>query len=62
MQHLGEFREVIIALDRDATHKTLQYKREVELWTGLPTKALLLDDDIKYGVEADVIKLKEMTR
>ena len=62
MQHLAEYREVVIALDRDATHKTLQYKREVELWTGLPTKALLLDDDIKYGVEADVIKLKEMTR
>ena len=60
MQHLGEFREVIVALDRDAAHKTLQYKREIELWTGLPTKALLLDDDIKYGVESDIIKLKEM--
>lgn len=58
MQQLGEFREVIIALDRDAVHKTLQFKREVALWTGLPTKALLLDDDIKYGVEADIIKLR----
>jgi len=62
MRHLGEFRKVVIALDRDATHKTLQYKREVELWTGLPTKALLLDDDIKYGVETDVAKLREMTQ
>ena len=42
MKHLGEFREVVIALDRDATHKTLQYKREVELWTGLPTRAYYL--------------------
>jgi uncharacterized protein YueI len=60
MKHLGEFREVVIALDRDATHKTLQYKREVELWTGLPTRALLLDDDIKYGVQDDIMRLKEM--
>lgn len=62
MQQLSDYRKVIIALDRDAIHKTIQYKREVELWTGLPTKALLLDDDIKYGVEADIIKLKDMTR
>jgi hypothetical protein len=62
MQQLSDYRKVIIALDRDAIHKTIQYKREVELWTGLPTKALLLDDDIKYGVEADIIKLKEMTQ
>ena len=60
MQQLGEFNRVIVALDRDAAHKTLQYKREVELWTGLPTKALLLDDDIKYGVHEDIIRLKEM--
>ena len=62
MKHLGEFREVVVALDRDATHKTLQYKREIELWTGLPTKALLLDDDLKYGIESDIMRLKEMTK
>jgi hypothetical protein len=62
MKQLGQFREVIIALDPDAAHKTLQFKREVELWTGLPTTALRLDDDIKYGIESDIIKLKEMTR
>ena len=60
MQQLADFRKVIVALDRDAVHKTLQYKREVELWTGLPTKALLLDDDIKYGVDADITRLKEL--
>ena len=60
MQQLGDFRKVIVALDRDAVHKTLQYKREVELWTGLPTKALLLDDDIKYGVHSDIVNLREM--
>jgi len=60
MQHLGEYDRVVIALDPDAAHKTLQYKREVELWTGLPTKALRLDDDIKYGLESDIVRLKEM--
>ena len=60
MQQLGEFNKVIVALDRDAVHKTLQYKREVELWTGLPTKALLLDDDIKYRLTGDLERLKEL--
>lgn len=60
MQQLGEYDRVVIALDPDAAHKTIQYKREIELWTGLPTKALRLDDDIKYGLESDIIKLKEM--
>ena len=28
-------------------------------WTGLPTSALRLDDDIKYALESDIEKLKE---
>ena len=60
MKHIDGYYRVIIALDPDATHKTLQYKREVMAWTGLDTRALRLDDDLKYRVESDIIKLKEM--
>ena len=60
MQHLDGFYRVIVALDPDAAHKTLTYKREIESWTGLDTRALRLDDDLKYKVESDIIKLKEM--
>lgn len=60
MQQLSDYDKVIVALDPDAAAKTLQYKREIELWTGLPTTALRLDDDIKYGLESDIFKLKEM--
>lgn len=51
---------VIVALDPDAVDKTLKYKREVELWTGLPTKALHLEDDIKYERTADMAKLRSL--
>jgi hypothetical protein len=51
---------VIVALDPDAVDKTLKYKREVELWTGLPTKALHLEDDIKYERMADLAKLRSL--
>jgi hypothetical protein len=61
MKHLDGFYRVIVALDPDASHKTLAYKREIEAWTGLDTRALRLDDDLKYKVESDIIKLKEMT-
>ena len=61
MKHLDGFYKVIVALDPDASHKTLAYKREIESWTGLDTRALRLDDDLKYKVESDIIKLKEMT-
>ena len=60
MKHIDGFHRVVIALDPDAAHKTLQFKREVEAWTGLETKALRLDDDIKYKLESDVDKLKEI--
>jgi len=40
--------------------KTLSYKQEVETWTGKRVLALRLDDDIKYKLESDVNRLKEM--
>jgi len=60
VKHLDGYYKVIIALDPDAAHKTLQYKREVEAWTGLETHALRLDDDLKYRVCSDLTKLKEI--
>ena len=60
MQHLDNFYKVIVALDPDAAYKTLQYKREIEAYTGLETIALRLYDDIKYKVEADIKKLEEI--
>ena len=60
MQHIQNYSKVIVALDPDAAHKTLAYKREIESWTGLDTRALRLDDDLKYKVESDIIKLKEL--
>ena len=59
MSHLGEYRSIVVALDPDATHKTLKYRREIEEWTGIKTIALRLDDDIKYRLESDMENLKE---
>jgi len=60
MKHLEDYYKIIVALDPDAAHKTLAYKREIESWTGLDTRALRLDDDLKYKVESDIMKLKEL--
>jgi len=60
MEHIGDFYKVIIALDPDAMSKTLSYKQEVETWTGKRVLALRLDDDIKYKLESDVDRLKDM--
>lgn len=51
---------VIVALDPDALSKTLEYRRELQLWTGLPCKVLSLEDDLKYEREADMKGLKEL--
>jgi len=59
MEQLGNYSQVIVALDPDAAHKTLKYRREIEEWTGVTTTALRLDDDIKYRVSSDIQKLKE---
>ena len=61
MAILGEYDRVIVALDRDAAHKTLLYKRSIETWTGIEAQALLLVDDIKYRHEDDVEALRSMT-
>jgi len=60
LEKIREYSKVVIALDPDAAKKTIQYRREIEQWTGIPTKALSLFDDIKYRVEEDMEKLKEM--
>jgi Zn ribbon nucleic-acid-binding protein len=60
MKHIDGYYKVVVALDPDAAHKTLQFKREIEAWTGLDTKALRLDDDIKYKVETDINRLREV--
>tara|TARA_R110000772_G_scaffold55777_2_gene127295 strand:- start:281 stop:1039 length:759 start_codon:yes stop_codon:yes gene_type:complete len=60
MSQLGDYSQVIVALDPDAAHKTLKYRREIEEWTGVTTIALRLDDDIKYRVSSDIQKLKEL--
>ena len=60
MEHLGEYKRIVIALDPDAVSKTIEFKREVEAWTGITTKALLLQDDIKYRKKKDIKALKEI--
>ena len=59
-EKIGEYDKVIIALDPDAIGKTVEYRREIELWTGRKTTAMNLMDDIKYRMEEDLEKLKEL--
>ena len=59
-EKIGEYDKVIIALDPDAIGKTVEYRREIELWTGRKTTAMNLQDDIKYKMEEDLDKLKEL--
>ena len=60
MEKIQEYNRVIIALDPDAIGKTVEYRREIELWTGNKTTAMNLLDDIKYRMEEDIDKLKEL--
>jgi Zn ribbon nucleic-acid-binding protein len=60
MQHIQNYSKVVVALDPDAAHKTLTYKREIEAWTGLNTIAMRLEDDIKYKIEDDIAKLERI--
>jgi len=60
IEKLEDYYRVIVALDPDAASKTLQYKREIEAWTGLPTKALLLEDDLKYKRPKDIAALEDL--
>ena len=60
MAKIGEYDRVIVALDPDAAHKTLQFSREIALWTGAKSTAFRLDDDIKYKLSGDLDRLKEI--
>jgi|TARA_R110001583_G_scaffold43640_3_gene138797 hypothetical protein len=60
MQHIQNYSKIIVALDPDAAHKTLKYKRDIEAWTGLDTIAFRLEDDIKYKVEEDIDRLEKL--
>ena len=62
MEKIAEYSNIIVALDPDAAHKTLQFSREIHLWTGAKTIAFNLDDDIKYKVDNDIERLKEISR
>ena len=62
MEKIAEYSNIIVALDPDAAHKTLQFSREIQLWTGAKTIAFNLDDDIKYKVDNDIERLKEISR
>jgi hypothetical protein len=60
MAKIGEYDNVIVALDPDAAHKTLQFSREIALWTNANSTAFRLDDDIKYRLTGDLERLKEL--
>ena len=62
MEKIAEYSNIIVALDPDAAHKTLQFSREIHLLTGAKTIAFNLDDDIKYKVDNDIERLKELSR
>tara|TARA_S200002703_G_scaffold23494_2_gene20307 strand:+ start:294 stop:1094 length:801 start_codon:yes stop_codon:yes gene_type:complete len=59
---IGEYGKVVIALDPDAVGKTIEYRREIELWTGIKTIGVKLLDDIKYRMLEDMEKLQEVCR
>jgi hypothetical protein len=61
-EKIGEYDKAVIALDPDAVAKTIEYRREIELWTGKQTTALSLSDDVKYRMLEDIEKLQEVCR
>jgi len=60
IQKIGEYTKAVVALDPDAIQKTIEYRREIEAWTDLPTYAIKLSDDIKYRNAEDIEKLREI--
>jgi len=58
MEYIGAYSRVLVALDPDALNKTIQYRREIALWTGLPTIAICLEDDPKYRRTNDIETIK----
>jgi hypothetical protein len=61
-EKIGEYSQAVIALDPDAVGKTIEYRREIELWTGRKTQALNLTDDIKYRMAEDMESLQEICK
>jgi hypothetical protein len=61
MEKISEYDNIIIALDPDAVYKTIEYRREIELWTGINTTAMNVSDDIKYRRPEDITELKRLT-
>jgi len=61
MKHIDGYYKVLVALDPDASYKTLQYKKEIQSWTGLETIAMRLDDDLKYRLPTDMEKLERLS-
>ena len=62
MAKVSSYRKVVIALDPDAMDKTLEFRRAIELWTGIETVAMKLHDDIKYKVPEDIKQLKDICK
>lgn len=60
MEKIQDYDQIIVALDPDAMGKTIEYRREIELWTGNKVNAIYLNDDIKYRQKEDVAKLEEL--
>jgi len=60
MEKIMDYDQIVVALDPDAMGKTIEYRREIELWTGKKVIAMNLIDDIKYRQFQDMEKLKEI--
>lgn len=60
IEKIMDYDEIVVALDPDAIGKTIEYRREIELWTGKKVIAMNLIDDIKYRQFQDMEKLKEL--
>ena len=60
LEVLQECHTIIVALDPDAALKSLEMKREIELWTGIKTYAMSLLDDPKYQCDEDMQNMKEL--
>ena len=60
IEAIGEFDHIIVALDPDAADKTIQFRRDIELWTGVKATALRLSDDLKYREDEDLEKVREL--
>lgn len=57
---LMEYDSIYFALDPDATSKNIQYTKDMRMWSGLPVKAVQLEDDLKYQRPADMQNMKEL--